>query len=273
MLLSILLSAVSKFDWVQIGLAVALLLVVSVIWRRFLKRCSSCGKWNALYESDRVFDEYKWRKKIYKTTHKDSKGRVTGTTEREGRERYRMDKVTIECRNCDSAYTRRYEEGKHIGDGGISLFVTGLIIIGIYSFIGHVGSAKPNQNNSSTTNEQLKNNNTNKPDPPPKINRSVNDIDSSPRHQESASPDSNSIVAKTVTIPKEAPQITKESIDREESPLRNVTSEQNITEETPENIRVELAKSMLERGKSVDEVEDSTYLTKRQIRKIRRRSE
>ena len=43
-----------------------------------------------------------------------------------------------------------------------------------------------------------------------------------------------------------------------------------ITKETPEYKRVSAAVEMLKRGKSIEEVMDSTYLTKHQIKKLKK---
>lgn len=261
--MTILLS-ISNVTYLKSGLAIAILIALSVLLTRFLKRCKSCGQWNSLYEADRVFDEYKWRKKIYRTTHRDSKGRVTGTTEREGREKYRIDRVTIECRNCNYNYTQRYEEGKSIGDSGVSLFVFGIIVIGIYllgCYLGsdriskkqvdvdnvHETSNKPSQHISSAAN-RVKDS----------VNTELNDGD---KIKEVIVEPENQVTS--LDTQKQNENSTATEV------LANPVSDQ-ITDQTPEEVRIEIAKKMLDNGMSLREVADSTFLTIRQVRKIRR---
>lgn len=102
---------------------------LSIKWMHYRKRCRECGKWNSLIQVDNNFLRNGRRKKIFKTTHKDSRGRVSGTSEREGVEIYPIYLVTFQCKYCETRHREEFAEGRSILQEGITFFVVCLLII------------------------------------------------------------------------------------------------------------------------------------------------
>jgi len=239
------------------------------------KRCRDCGKWNALVYQNKDFlrTELRERKETYTDMRwKDSHGRETRSRTRTRYVPYNVNvyKKHYQCKYCESYYSQQFEGSNGLGHGAGTTVFWGLIVSGIMLFIGSNKEHENSGNNNQTTNTIQRERNENKPkkgkmEP---ISKDDSEIENKPQKDTSVKNYEN---LETRIEPKNEDE--KINNGKEIETTQSPKLEMKITEETPEGIRIEYAISMLQRNKSIAEVVDSTFLSKHQVKKLRRNLE
>lgn len=242
---------------------------LSVGWFGFRKMCPYCHRWNGLKKinSDHERDETRYKTKTISTTIKDKYGRVTGTNEKQESVPYNVSyyKVTFRCKSCNQQVQRTMRNGKYLKEAAV-VFILSLILLFIafkpnvdFMESDYTNSVK-NQNNTvkTLTNTTRKKNSVTKDIP----KKSEITVDLKPATK--SKPIENDTKSEV-----QQNELQKENINVNQKSIQE-TQKQIITQETPENIKMELATKMLSRGKSINVIADSTFLNKKEIRKLKR---
>ena len=259
-----------------------LLIVASALvargWYGVRKWCPHCNKWNGLKKIDSEYHrtETRYRTETLKDSSKDAHGRTYRTRDRQVKVPYNVDfyKVLFECNKCHKQTVKILRSNQYFKEAGIFFGVCAFIIV--YA---------TNQNKTQNKNENSQSQNSSVDSLSNKeMNTEQNSIpivvanpDSSPKEETiTAQIDSSQIKTEilqsnNITQPEEEIKNTNQSIQTKKEIIPTSQNEQiKITKETPEYKRAEYAISMLQRGKDIDEVVDSTFLSKHQVKKIKR---
>lgn len=249
-------------ETIQILLIIASIFL-SIAWFGFRRMCPNCHRWNGLkrINSAHERDETRYRTETKSTTKKDKYGRITGSYEKQESVPYNVSyyKVTFRCKSCNQQVQRTIRNGKYLKESAI-VFILSLILLFI-AFKPNVDFTNPVNTNSAksqnNTPQTITNNSQDKitgtKDLPTKKKIPV---DSKPETK--SKPIENDI------------KIEVQTKEVQEENQKSVQEKLIISQETPEYVKMELATKMLAHGKRVDEIADSTFLTKKEIRKLKR---
>ncbi len=243
---------------------------LSVGWFGFRKMCPNCHRWNGLkrINSDHERDETRYRTETVSTTKKNEYGRVTGTFEKQESVPYNVSfyKVTYRCKSCKQQIQRTMRNGKYLKEAVI-LFIICLIIFFI-AFNPEINSIEPNIENSPKNQNSINNDLQNSPNPKDsKISKIPSKTASLKKSQPQPLPNTHE---KPTNIESSQKELGNARNNEKQSEEQAISKQIIITEETPNNFKRELAIKMLTQGKKINEIADSTFLTKKEIRKLKR---
>ena len=255
---------------IQILLIIASFLL-SVGWFGYRKTCPYCHRWNGLkrINSDYARTETKYRTENVTITKKDQYGRITGTFEKQESVPYSVSyyKVTYRCKRCNREIQRTIRNGKYLKEAAILFIVCLIILFKVFNPETHKIAAKKKDGLKSQNNiDNYLKNNSNPSD------LSIKEIPSKKNSPNKSQPqtlsETNEKTTNVVSSQKESSENT--SIDIKQIDKQVLNKQIIITEETPDYLKRELALKMLTEGKSIHEIADSTFLAKKEIRKIKR---
>ena len=254
-------------------------IILYIGWYRFSKRCPSCHNWNTLKKINREFLAYDTIQstKIMKETKYSPTGRIINTVEKEVpvQRNVPIYKVTYKCKNCGQQVPRTERGGKFLREAGILIIIL-IILIGAFSSNKNKSengnkNVISNQNNSIDTLSNYSKTKVSKVNDNSAKKSSIGDAKSENSNLSSkASSNGDAESGNSVSAQKE---LENESPNEKLNNAQVISKQTVITTESPEYLKRELAFEMLKRGKDVDEIADSTYLSKSQIRKLRRNIE
>ena len=249
--------------------------ILSIGWYGFRKMCPICHRWNGLKkiysEHDRT--ETRHRTETRRETLIDSHNRVKGYKDKQVDVPYNVvfNRVTFKCsnKNCNERVQLTMINGKYIKEAGMAFILTFIILFGAFrpnknkNVITNQNNVADTLSNYSKTNVQKINVSPAKKSSNGNAKTENSDLTSLASSNGDTKSGNNASQQKEVKmeIPNEKPNDVQVSIKRT-----------FITAESPESLKRELAFEMLKRGKNVDEIADSTFLSKSQIRKLRRNS-
>jgi hypothetical protein len=206
--------------------------------------------------------EHSWQ--TVKDIHRDKRGTETGTTERQIQVSHNINyyEVTYRCKdkNCPGERSKKIRSRERFFNDALGVFL--LCIVLLYSVV---------DSNRNKTVNAIQDDNRNQNNIVEPLSPQSNINQSKPKelsNKKSLKEDENS----TKTSPSQTNSENITSNDNSNN-VQVISKKIVITEETPEYIRRGLAIEMLNRGKEIDEIADSTYLTKREIRKLRRNTD
>jgi len=263
-----------------------LLVIASIIpaigWYGFRKMCPICHRWNGLKKiySEHERTETRHRTETRKETLTDRQGRVKGYKDYKVDVPYNVvyNKVTFKCsnKNCNERVQLTMRNGKYEKEAGFVFILTLILIFSAFS---------PNKEKSVKDNNNVISNQYNTVDTLSNYSKTnvskVNDYSSKKSSNGDAKPENSNLSSKassngdaefenSASQPKE---LVIESPTEKPNNAQVSSKQTVITAESPEYLKRELAFEMLKRRKDVEEIADSTYLSKSQIRKLRRNIE
>lgn len=259
----------------QILIAIAGI-ILYIGWYRFSRRCPNCHHWNSLKKKDRVFagssTEYRWETE--KSINKDKRGNEIGTSEVKRKVPYNIDhyKVTYHCK-CGYELSKTVRSRELFFKDAWAIFLL-FIILSFAIFDSNrnkILNSNTNQNNiADTLSNYSKTNVTKVNDFSPKKS---SDEDAKSKNSDLSSKASTKGDAESGNSASQPKELEIESPNVKPNNAQVKRPQTVITAESPEYLKRELAFEMLKRGKEVDEISDSTFLSKIQIRKLRRNIE
>ncbi|MEI6556375.1 MAG: hypothetical protein WCL70_12365 [Paludibacter sp.] len=223
--------------------------IISVLWYGFRKMCSSC---HTLFSLKKVGEEHhrsetRYRTETHKDVEKDRSGNIIKTIEKKVQVPYEVHfyNVTYRCSKCGYQFQRVERSGKHLKEAG-GLFLIVVLVIG-----GIVGKEnKKNQQDETQTTpvqqEQVEQSNTE-----PKQNVYNTDQNSE------KSINTDTVGARSV-----------QDVSTDNNIKEPAISTNQVTRESSQMLKIQLAKEMIGRGKSEDEIADSTYLPRNKIKSL-----
>ncbi len=228
--------------------------VIAIGWYGLRKICPSCKKWNGLQtiSSEHQRTETRYRTQTETIVHKDSSGRVTGTTEKPIQKAYNVNfyTITFECSHCHHKTQRILRNGKYLKESGI-IFLVCLALI--YS------SFNKNEADKNIQNSDMK------------VTESTSDVSGYSDEDITKSTDNYGV---TKVPDSEKVDEIVDSSKNDESTTNNeiVMGESSfvITKDSPDDLKVQLAKDLLKQGLSIKIIADSSFLSRAKIRKLKR---
>lgn len=251
-------------------LLITISVFISIAWFRYRKRCPHCRRWNGLKS---ISSEFANSKKInttktVKDIHTDKHGFTTGTTERQVDDSYKVNyyTVTYSCKSCPQQTKKTIRKGKYLKEAVI-VFIISFIILFI-AFNPEIYKIDPNIKNGIKSQNNIDDN----------LKKSSNSTDlnikaipSKPASPKKLQPQPlTNINEKTTNVEPSQMELENASINKKQNAEQAQNKQIIITEETPDYLKKELALKMLTRGKSINEISDSTFLAKKEIRKLKR---
>lgn len=223
--------------------------IISVLWYGLRRTCRSCHSFFGLKKigEEHHRSETRYRSETKTTVYKNRHGQKTGTKETQESVPYQVHyyKVTYRCSKCGNQFQRVERSGRHLKEAGGLFFIVVLVIGGI---VGKENK-KNQQDDSQTTpvqQEQVEQTNT----------ETKQDVYNS---EENKVESTNLDTVQNQTVE----ESTSENISNEPVIVAN-----QVTRESSQMVKIQLAKEMIGRGKSIDEIADSTYLPKKKIKSL-----
>lgn len=258
--------------------AIPILLIIAAAgvargWYGIRNWCPHCNKWNGLkkIDSEHHRTETRYRTETLRDSSRDGSGRTYRTRERQIKVPYNVDfyKVLFECKSCHKQVQKILRSGQYFKEAGIFFGVCAFVIV--YGF-NQNKTQNENKVESPQTQSSASSVNENANETKLEENEIPVTIDTT---SVSAKEESQPEIIKTdnVTPPQQEEIKTNANenvqTENETKPIQQ-NEEIKITKETPEYKRIEYAISMLKRGKNIDEIVDSTFLSKHQVKKLKR---
>jgi ribosomal protein L44E len=241
-------------DTFLIVIFIVISFIISFGWYGIRRICPSCNRWNGLQiiKSEHQRTETRYKTKTITEVQKDEYGRVTGSTEKPVQIAVPVNfyTVTFECSHCHHKTQRILRNGKYLKESGIILLVCLALV---YSAFNNKEVDKPNQNSNeivpvSTSYDSNQN------------EREISG--SSENYSEPKVPESKKADVK-VEITKNENSIPDNEIVVEKTSVI-------ITKDSPEDLKIQLAKDLLNQGLSIKIIADSSFLSRAKIRKLKR---
>lgn len=242
---------------------------LSIAWYGIRKMCPNCHRWNGLkrISSDHERTDTRYRTETVTTTKKDKYGKITGSFEKQESVPYNVSfyKVTFKCKSCNQQVQRTMRNGRYLQEAAVVLILSLFLLF--FAFKPNIDNTEPVNTNS------VKNS-----------NNTVETFDKKSQEKDLNTKDVQTKAKITVNTKPETTSKTIENVQKNESQKNElekgninenqksaqVIQKQIITQETPEYIKKGLAITMLSQGKNIDEIADSTFLAKKEIRKLKR---